>query len=81
VPLIRTLVSRTMRSRDIGSENLGESGFREALCGGIGRNLVPEIEEGPYVAAPEPLELRHRDDDRDVPVLPANDPINSAART
>ena len=70
---MRTLVSMTTRSGVIASQQFHQPFVGERACGGFSDDLVPEIKERPQVTRSEPLVVRHRQDDSDVPVLASND--------
>jgi hypothetical protein len=70
---MRTFVSMTTRSRVIGVQEVRESFFSQATCGRLGGDLVPEIDKRLHIPGSKPFVVSHRHDDRDIPVLPAND--------
>src|SRR3989338_1650139 len=70
--LIKTGVSRTLRSRVIAGQQPGQPFLRQPACGRLRGDLVPEVEERLDVPGPKPFVFGHRQDDRDVPVLPLN---------
>src|SRR5688500_1806979 len=72
-PLIRTLVSTTIRSRVIAGQECRELFFGQSGGCSLRRDLIAQIEECADVARPQPLVLRHRQDDGNVPVLATDD--------